>query len=806
MMRADLRCDAPPPIAAALGLDFAPFRRDGSGSNDENDLAGGGISLHRLAAAAPGNARMTSGGRLASLALVLLLAIALPVPALAAEAPHASEVVFLWEIVLLLVVGRLLGEAMQRIGQPAVMGQLLAGVLLGPSVLGALMPTVQETLFPGIHGQSEMIGAVSQLGILMLLLLTGMETDLALVRRTGKTAIGISLAGIVVPFLFGVLLGELLPDAMLPRPEQRLITTLFLGTALAISSVKIVAMAIRDLNFMRRSLGQLTVAAAIIDDTIGWIIIAVILGLAQHGRFELATFAQSVFGTLMFLALSFTIGRRVVFLIIRWVNDHFVVDVPVITAILIVMGLMALITQAIGVHTVLGAFVAGMLVGQSPILTRHIDQQLRGLIVALFMPVFFGLAGLGANLNVLADPSYLLLSLALIAIASLGKFAGAFLGGYSGGLSWREAVALGCGMNARGSTEVIVATIGLSTGALSQSLYTMILAMAIVTTMAMPPMLRWALARVPMRPDEERRLEREEFEAKGFVTNMERLLVAVDNSPGGQFASRLAGRLAGSLRIPTTILNVVPEDAARSDQHSRPPAQAEALAKATAEGAKPDTSEPDATPAPVDITTRGNVKPAAEAVAEEARKGYDFLVIGVEPVAEEGVFDGKVARIAERFDGPHAIVAARGDYRRTEFRQILNILVPVTGTAYSRHGAEVALALARADYGTITAVYVTSPGSGSWSSPFRSALAIGTGASATLREIVEIGDRMDMNVRTVVLTSTEPAEAILRQAKIGNHNLIVMGVSPRPGGTLFFGGVPAGILDQSEHSILFVAS
>src|SRR5207249_3634481 len=174
------------------------------------------------------------------------------------------EVVFLAEIILLLVCGRLLGEAMQRIGQPAVMGQLLAGVLLGPSVLGALAPEFQHGLFPAAPEQSGMIGAVAQLGILMLLLLTGMETDLSLVRRTGRTAIGVSLAGIAVPFLCGVLLGELLPDDLLPNPEQRLVTTLFLGTALAISSVKIVAMAIRELGFMRRTLGQLTVAAAII--------------------------------------------------------------------------------------------------------------------------------------------------------------------------------------------------------------------------------------------------------------------------------------------------------------------------------------------------------------------------------------------------------------------------------------------------------------------------------------------------------------------------------------------------------------
>src|SRR6266571_647440 len=471
--------------------------------------------------------------------LCALLLIALPTP-LAADGgrPAPSEAIFLAEIIALLVCGRLLGEGMQRVGQPAVMGQLLAGVLLGPSVLGALSPDLQQALFPGSREQTSMIDAVSQLGILMLLLLTGMETDLSLVRKAGKTALSVSLAGIAIPFLCGILLGESLPDEMLPAADRRLITTLFLGTALAISSVKIVAMTIRELDFMRRTLGQVTVAAAIIDDTIGWIIIAIILGLAEHGQIELGSLVQSVFGTLAFLAVSFTIGRRAVFLIIRWANDNFVSDVPVITTILVVMGIMGLITHAIGVHTILGAFVAGMLIGQSPILTRHIDEQLRGLIVALFMPVFFGLAGLNANLGVLADPASLLLSLLLIVIASVGKFSGAFLGGAVSGLTWRESVALGCGMNARGSTEVIVATVGLTTGALSQNLFTMILAMAVVTTMAMPPMLRWSLSRVPLRPEEKERLKREAFEAEGFVTNMERLLVAVDESASGRLALR----------------------------------------------------------------------------------------------------------------------------------------------------------------------------------------------------------------------------------------------------------------------------
>jgi len=381
--------------------------------------------------------------------MVGLFALGLPliaapnVIAFAAEgsgAGHAtsSEAVFLCEITLLLAFGRLLGEAMLRIGQPAVMGQLIAGVLLGPSALGALWPDLQRAIFPSGPEQKAMIDAVAQLGILMLLLLTGMETDLSVVGRLRRTALSVSLTGIAVPFVCGFALGEMLPDTMLPHPERRLITSLFLGTALSISSVKIVAMVVREMHFLRRTVGQLIVTSAIIDDTICWIVIAVTFGLALHSRVDLASLAQSILGTALFLLASFTVGRRLVFFLIRWTNDNFVSEVPVITTILVVMGIMALITHAIGVHTVLGAFVAGMLVGQSPILSRHIDDQLRGLITALFMPVFFGIAGLNADLRVLGAPSLLLLSLGFIAIASIGKFSGAFLGGAVSGLTWRE--------------------------------------------------------------------------------------------------------------------------------------------------------------------------------------------------------------------------------------------------------------------------------------------------------------------------------------------------------------------------------
>ena len=380
---------------------------------------------------------LRKGGRIAALrallAAVPLCLVSVSVFAADGGSHGASEATFLFQIIALLVCGRLMGELMQRLGQPPVMGQLIAGILLGPSALGALWPALQHTLFPTGPEQKAMIDAVAQLGILLLLLLTGMETDLAVVRRSRRAAFTVSIAGIIVPFFCGVVVGELLPDTMLPNPGQRLITTLFLGTALSISSVKIVAMVVREVGFLRRTVGQVIVAAAIIDDTIGWIIMSVIFGLALHGGVDLPTLARSLVGTAFFLVLSFTIGRRLVFRVIRWANDRFVSEVPVITAILVVTGLMALTTDAIGVHTVLGAFIAGILVGQSPILTRHIDEQLRGLIVALFMPVFFGLAGLTTDLAVLANTDLLLLTVGLIVIASLGKFSGAVLGGRLGG-------------------------------------------------------------------------------------------------------------------------------------------------------------------------------------------------------------------------------------------------------------------------------------------------------------------------------------------------------------------------------------
>ncbi|RTM06455.1 MAG: potassium transporter [Bradyrhizobiaceae bacterium] len=738
--------------------------------------------------------------RPAGLALAALMLTTIAAGAETGKPTGPSEFLLVAQIVLLIAVGRGLGEIMQRIGQPSVIGELLAGIILGPSLFGWIWPEAQAAIFPKTPEQKAMIDGIAQFGILLLLLLTGMETDLKLVRKVGKAAIAISIAGILVPFACGFALGEFLPDALLPDPQQRLVASLFMGTALSISSVKIVAVVVREMNFMRRNVGQIIVATAVIDDTIGWIIIAVIFSLASHGTLDIASVAKAVLGTLAFLAVSFTIGRGLVFQLIRWANDNLVSAAAVITVILLLMCAMAMITHAIGVHTVLGAFVAGILVGESPILTRQIDERLRGLISSFFMPVFFGLAGLAADLSVLRDPNLLMLTGLLVLIASVGKFGGAFVGGTLGGLSTRESLALASGMNARGSTEVIIATIGLSIGVLSQNLFTMIVTMAIVTTMAMPPMLRAALARLPMNKEEKERLEREEFEKRGFLANLERPLLAVDESVNATFAAHVAGLIAGMRGLPITVLHI--GNSAKEQEKSRDAEEShEAVVKKAAEAAAASKEEETGS---VDVVTRARRAELGETITEEARKGFDLLVVGIDKVAAgKDRFDRRIDDIAATFEGPLAIVAAKGKHLQQPNPDALNILVPVSGSAISKRGAEVAVALAQGGSGSLRVIYVaTTRDKGAQRGASRGL----SQEAGILKDASDLAGRYDVDITTTLRVNRAPEAAILREIDTTDVDLVVMGVDRIQGEHLSFGGVADAVLRQSKVSVLLVSS
>jgi Kef-type K+ transport system membrane component KefB/nucleotide-binding universal stress UspA family protein len=442
---------------------------------------------------------------------------------------------------LLLFVARTLGEVAKRFHLPSVVGELLAGVVLGPSLLGALAPHVFHTVFPSRPEQVHLLEALSWLGVLMLLVLTGIETDLELIARKGKGALGISLGGILLPFVSGVALGFVIPGSFVARADQRGVFALFVGTAMSISAIPVIAKVLMDMDLIRRDIGQITLAAGMIDDTMGWILLSVVAGLAVRGVVDPASVGKSIASVLIVLALSLTVGRRLVAALIRAVDNRIGGDMAKITTLILLALALGSLTQLLGLEAVLGAFIAGILVGRVRRFDHQVADTFRVVALGIFTPVFFAVSGLRVDLAQLIHPGVLLVAAIVLAVAILGKFVGVYLGARLTRLGHWEALSLGAGMNARGAMEIIVATIGLSLGILTPKMYSIILLTAIATSLMAPPLLRWTIGRVEMDEEERRRLQTEDLRRASFVGNLKRVLLL----SSGDAASHLAARLVG---------------------------------------------------------------------------------------------------------------------------------------------------------------------------------------------------------------------------------------------------------------------
>jgi predicted PurR-regulated permease PerM/nucleotide-binding universal stress UspA family protein len=293
--------------------------------------------------------------------------------------------------------------------------------------------------------------------------------------------------------------------------------------------------------------------------------------------------------------------------------------------------------------------------------------------------------------------------------------------------------------------------------------------------------------------------------APGFVANIERLLVAVDASPSGQFASRLVGLLAGARHIPTTVIHFDYEQQTAPQLGAEQARRTETVIEESADaGDEAGPSEPGEDP--VEITTKIE-KPDEGAIQAEASNGYDFLLIGREPASEGPRIHDQILRSAAAFNGPFGIAIARGPDRAEGPSRPLNILVPVTEMAFSRRGAETAVALAQASQGTVTALHVAAarPAPHSPRHQVGAAIAPNGSSEAVIRDIVQLGETYGVEVRNQVHHDGAASSEILRQMRTGNHDLLVMGVSPSRGEGLFFGDVPAELLSRCDGSILFVS-
>lgn len=413
---------------------------------------------------------------------------------LAVDDPQLTR--FALQLFAVLLVARLLGELADRAGLAPVVGELLTGIVLGPSLLGWVAPGVSTVLFPAGVQDAVALDAVGTLGLLTLLVLAGLETDVDLVRRRFGATAAVAAGSVAVPFAGGFALGWVVPARFVADadPRGRLVFALFLATALSISAVPVIARVLIDLDVLGRDAPQVLLAAALVNDALGWLLLAVVAGLAgrRGAAPDLGAAGVTVAALVLFLVGAATVGRWFVDAVYARTRPG-----PPIgqfsTLVLLALGAAAL-ADALGIEAFLGAFVLGVLVGRTDSLDPAVRRTFETVTLAVLAPVFFASAGLRADLTALADPAVVVLALATLAVAVGGKFLGAAAGASLAGYGRRDAFGIGAGLNARGALELVVASVGLSLGVLTEATYAVIVLVAVVTSVMAAPLLRRAFA------------------------------------------------------------------------------------------------------------------------------------------------------------------------------------------------------------------------------------------------------------------------------------------------------------------------
>lgn len=693
-----------------------------------------------------------------------------------------------------LTLARGLAEIMRRLRQPAVIGELLGGIILGPTVLGHYFPALWTVVFPPTTRQFHLLEVISWIGMILLLLLTGLETDVRVMRSLGRPALFTSLGGMVVNFTIGLTVGAILPAHYLVDTGTRPIFAAFFATALAITAMPVVAKILIDLGVIRRNIGVLILSAGVLDDTTGWLVLSVIAGIAQAGAFSGTKLGLTMLGLVGYLLAMRYVVFPVFGRLLRYVNERVQLAGADVTLILIFTFLSAAATEAIGIHAVFGAFTMGLLIRQTPRLRERSLHGLETFVLAALSPVFFAFVGLKVNLWALSGWE---LPTLVIGLAIAGKLIGCYGGARLGGLSNWESIAVGVGMNARGAMGLVVALIGLSLNLLTSEMFSTIVLVAVVTSFLAPVLLRFILPRIPMTEEERRRVS-DHGRARLLPAGPIRVLVPTAGGPNAAATFAIA---APMVRANGGSLVAMYVDARKQrrrlawltrsdDLAGRGIEKHLARAAALMDGDERLFSE-----------KRVASADPAGTVLEEAARDYDLLMLGAAPRhLAQGSVTGKIVTSA-----PTTTVLVRAGEELPE--RFGRVLVALDGSLFSHAAAEFAFAYATAANAEVTLLHVVNEArvaSGALIAPdTHEARTIDESEHASLeariREEYQSFSESDRPFGVRIFASGDPAETITEVANAGDFDLLVLGAENKLlGQPLFFGQGTASIVERTE--------
>lgn len=395
-------------------------------------------------------------------------------------------------LTVIIITARVVGAIFARFNQPAVIGEVVGGILLGPSLLGRLSPELMAALLPA--DAAPFLNVIAQLGVILYMFLVGLELDLGVMTTRVSTTIVISQSSIVVPFALGSLLATTLAGALAPPGVAFSSFLLFFGVSMSITAFPVLARILGDRGLQRTEMGMLALTCAAINDAIAWCLLAFVVGVMQDTA---ADAIWTVVLTFLYIALMLTIGRSVVARAVARLDQSPRIGERSLALVLVAVLLSAVATEFIGIHAIFGAFLLGAVIPHHSRVAVQVTDRLADLVRVLFLPAFFAYTGMRTQIGLVHTADDWLLCALIIVVATAGKFGGTAIAAKVMGLDWRNSAALGILMNTRGLVELIVLNIGLDLGVITPRLFTMLVIMALVTTMMTSPVLMALLRRHP---------------------------------------------------------------------------------------------------------------------------------------------------------------------------------------------------------------------------------------------------------------------------------------------------------------------